>query len=342
GSRYHYECFRCAGCDQAIDGAFSTVSGDYYHPACYETLYVPKCIVCDASLSGQEFMRHVYFRDEGGYCKHHEGHVKSCFSCNRKEPRSDPFVELPDGRHSCFDCVSSAIFESADAKAIYLETVEFMRTGLGLEIPPGMTDVPVLAVDLACLNDQQNVNAFGRHDCGTVCRGLTLSTSRTTIRYFNPGALLWVPRGSDKNSGNNTRGIPATHTTKNVTAVLVLFGLPSHLMASILAHEAMHVWCKLHNSLSRHELPSLVEEGLCQLVSFHYLEHVDAKCRVADEKRAKAAWEYKMIKYCKFAIETDTTPVYGEGFRQASRICAAIGLSELINYIGEENSFPCV
>jgi hypothetical protein len=357
--KYHYECFTCAGCTERITGSFCPHGqGEFYHPECFEELYAPRCFVCKASLSGKEFLKHMYFTDDGGYCKHHEQENKSCFSCSRKEPHDAPFVRLEDGRFVCTDCISSSIFENVDAKAIYLEVVEFMRLGLGFEIPSGMAAVPVLAVDLGCLNNSQRINTFGHHDATTtICRGLTLSTTQTMLRYraLAPGAPApWGAAsgkgGTTPNGGQGQRefrfAIPSlssvAHTLKNVTAVLVLSGLPRHVMAAILAHEAMHVWCKLSSQMTQCELPHMVEEGLCQLVSFKYLEYIDAQYQSQVHMGAnyKNSWEYKLVRYNKYLIEADTTPVYGEGFRRAGEAHAAIGLTELLNFVSEHKLFP--
>ncbi len=57
---------------------------------------------------------------------------------------------------------------------------------------------------------------------------------------------------------------------EQVTAILVLFGLPWLLTGSILAHETMHAWLRL-SGISH--LPADVEEGLAQLMALLWLEH---------------------------------------------------------------------
>jgi hypothetical protein len=55
-----------------------------------------------------------------------------------------------------------------------------------------------------------------------------------------------------------------------VTAVLVLYGLPWLLTGSILAHELMHAWLRLSGV---RQLSLDVEEGLCQLMAMLWLEN---------------------------------------------------------------------
>jgi hypothetical protein len=57
--------------------------------------------------------------------------------------------------------------------------------------------------------------------------------------------------------------------------VLVLYGLPRDLVSSILAHEAMHVWLKLNQGFPFRMEPRL-EEGLCQVVAYLYLQKIAA------------------------------------------------------------------
>ena len=56
-----------------------------------------------------------------------------------------------------------------------------------------------------------------------------------------------------------------------VTAILVLYGFPRLLCGSILVHECMHAFLRLHHFPA---LSPKVEEGLCQLmaqVHIHYI-----------------------------------------------------------------------
>ena len=57
-----------------------------------------------------------------------------------------------------------------------------------------------------------------------------------------------------------------------VTAILVLYGLPRLLTGSILAHEVMHAWLRMHGCT---HLGPKEEEGLCQLVALLWLERQD-------------------------------------------------------------------
>jgi hypothetical protein len=46
--------------------------------------------------------------------------------------------------------------------------------------------------------------------------------------------------------------------SRSVSAVLVLFGMPRDLTASVLAHEAMHVWLKLNKDVPFELQPKVI------------------------------------------------------------------------------------
>ena len=142
--------------------------------------------------------------------------------------------------------------------------------------------------------------------------------------------------------------MPLQHHT-SVTAVLVLCGLTRSLTASILAHEAMHVWLRLHSSLQQagtHFLAPVVEEGLCQLIAAQYLEHLTTTTASSTSKAASSSsscssdWSSRLLAYYSYQIETDPSPVYGEGFRQAAAGFAALGLHALLDHVVATGQFP--
>ena len=128
-----------------------------------------------------------------------------------------------------------------------------------------------------------------------IVRGLTLSEI-SSIRHVTPGLYQYrqTPMGMGGRFGGSFydmgggSGGPSTSsydniycprvtvtTSRSVTAVLVLFGLPRDLTASILCHEALHVWFKLTEHMpSPLSEDSSIEEGLCQYASMRYLEYL--------------------------------------------------------------------
>lgn len=332
--QFHPECFLCAGCGLAIEGTFSP-KGDppsAYHSGCFDELFAPRCILCDGQLKGS-YRRHPFFSAEA-YCTQHEQQLPRCFSCLRYEPLPTPsrrggsrerFHHLSDGRVSCPDCISTAVLESGEAAALYREVLAFLRTGLGLAIPPGMAEVPVLAVDMPSLNEQRPHSLKPQHRAApaeAVCRGLTLSSIGTTQHVSQNS--VYNPR-----TGATSRSQPvllSVSERREVSAVLVLYGLPRLLAASILAHEAMHVYLKLSPAMPFH-LPPLVEEGLCQFAAMRYLEE--------QPRDGTGLRDF----FC-FQISSDSSPVYGQGFQAACTCCSALGLHTVLDIVRETKLFP--
>ena len=367
---YHPECFKCAGCNQQLRGSHYP-KGDppmHYHKACAEELFSPRCCLCDSILRGQ-FMKHPYFPEEV-YCLDHDD-CQQCFACNRREPLAakstsssrprarEGFTKLHDGRVSCMDCISTAVVDSAEALPLYLEAVFFMESVLRLTIPEGMREVPILAVDLPSLNEQRNGSHTG------ITRGLTLSTVGE-VRHISSGSLQF------SSSGYITVSPPQLHRiveVREVTAVLVLFGLPRDLTAAILAHEAMHVWMRLTKSVP-YPLPLQLEEGLCQVVSLGYLDAIPdpsdpSAGHAVRENHSVFSTALSNLEYCsviapsssaqsqrdsdrnralrayfKNQIETDCSPTYGDGFREAQKCVTALGLEIVLEVVRETRNLP--
>jgi hypothetical protein len=93
-----------------------------------------------------------------------------------------------------------------------------------------------------------------------------------------------------------------------------------------MAHECMHAYLRLSGfrtdasaGKADTELPPEVEEGLCQLVALLWLEQAGAAMINADKGQAReaAAFEARLAAFFGHAIRTDTSAVYGGGFRTA-------------------------
>eukprot|EP01036_Dinobryon_divergens_P038743 gene38743-50912_t len=296
--RYHISCMRCAACDEQITGPFVPHGSPAkpYHRHCYDDLFRPKCCLCNDMLPNQYYRANPILEpDCVGFCMTHKRDDRQCCACHRYEPLcssgsgkvnssrnssnsgSGSFTTLPDGRKLCMDCVGSAVLNSDEALPLYLAAVDFMESALGLPIPAGMREVPVLAVDSTVMQEQWNATAgTSSHSNdptqsgGTSgLRGLTVSTAGE-VRHYSPGTVSFTPSLRGWTWTESPPVVVNLVQFRAVTAVLVLFGLPRDLTASILAHEAMHVWLRLRSDMPS-SLPPVVEEGLCQLIASKYL-----------------------------------------------------------------------
>ena len=266
------------------------------------------------------------------------------------------------------DCARTAIIDSSEAKPLYLDCVDFMEKELGLSIPAGMRQVPILAVDVPSLNEQsQNARAQYHaapkpsNPSGTgITRGLTLK-ELGSVNHYSGGSVRWDPVNYCFVA--TPPQVYHTEEIRAASAVLVLMGLPTDLTASILAHEAFHVWCSLTKDFP-FVLPPEVEEGMCQLVAYKYLEYVRGNkdvhaTRRSEKQRSRISisspqnplsthnvsvssdeWDTKLRAFLSNQIETDKNPVYGGGFRQAAACYAALGLDVLLQHIKDHKQFP--
>ena len=131
--------------------------------------------------------------------------------------------------------------------------------------------------------------------------------------------------------------------------------------------EATHAWIKLHPNFPYTDpLPLRVEEGLCQLVAFLFLndgldpinnddvhtsslhsstttsednEGSSANAKKDEDDDSTIPSDEKLRQYFRFCIETDEGE-YGVGFRLAARAYAKMGIQELLYYVALNHDFP--
>ncbi|KAF2537210.1 hypothetical protein F2Q68_00019123 [Brassica cretica] len=145
-----------------------------------------------------------------------------------------------------------------------------------------------------------------------------------------------------------------------VTAILILYGLPRLLTGYILAHEMMHAYLRLNGPTPRdcvfvlvtgyRNLNNVLEEGICQVLGHMWLESqtyatIDAAAASyssssqppgganASKKGEWSEFEKKLVEFCKNEIETDESAVYGEGFRKVNHMVTNSNLYETLQEI---------
>ena len=247
GPPYHSDCLRCDTCQERITGVIYTNENGMHHERCYKEIYHPRCCVCNNRLpeteNGIEWRCHPFFKEDK-FCASHTD-ARTCCACHRIETLAQGHTDLSDGRFLCGECVRTVVVDSDEAAPIYVDVLMFLKDGLGLDIPKDMRNVPVLAVDMPTLNDRSRQE---RHHTGAITRGLCLSEV-SSVSHMGPGSLRYDPvRGRYVGTGSSMRRLEQ----RAVTAILVLYGLPRDLFASILAHEAMHAWLRLNPSFQSH------------------------------------------------------------------------------------------
>lgn len=345
GSVWHPECFICHACSQPISDYEFSMSGKHpYHKSCYKENYHPKCDVCKefipTNMAGLiEYRAHPFWLQK--YCPSHElDGTPRCCSCERMEPKDSRYVDLDDGRKLCLECLDSSIMDTNECQPLYLDIQEFYE-GLNMKIEQ---QIPLLLVERQALNEAMEGEKTGHHHLPET-RGLCLSEEQTV------STILRRPKIG---IGNKIEMIKEPYRLTRrceVTAILILYGLPRLLTGTILAHEMMHAWLRLkgYQTLSQE-----VEEGICQLLAHMWLDSEivagsggsqasssSSSGSVSSKKTARSQFEKKFGEFFKHQIESDTSAAYGDGFRAANQAVSRYGLKSTLEHIRLTGSFPC-
>ncbi|KAG8384507.1 hypothetical protein BUALT_Bualt04G0125100 [Buddleja alternifolia] len=363
GAVWHPECFCCHACNLPIsDYEFSMSDNRPYHKSCYKDLHHPKCDVCKnfipTNVAGLiEYRAHPFWHQK--YCPSHENDgTPRCCSCKRMEPVDARYLILDDGRKLCLECLDSSIMDTHECQPLYLEIQDFYE-GLYMKVEQ---QVPLLLVEREALNEAMEGEKNGHHHMPET-RGLCLSeeqTVSTISRRPRIGGYRIIDMFTE----------PYRLIRKcEVTAILILYGLPRLLTGSILAHEMMHAWLRLEGYPN---LSPNVEEGICQVLAHMWLDSEivagSGSSNVAStsspssssssssaspsssstpsssgssKKGKRSQFERKLGEFFKHQIESDTSAAYGDGFREGNKAVLKYGLKRTLDHIRLTGSFPC-
>ncbi|XP_073010810.1 protein DA1-related 1-like [Typha latifolia] len=345
GALWHPNCFRCDTCHQPIvDEGFRVHNDRPYHTSCYKELYHPKCDVCEQFIPMNtegliECWAHPFWRIQ--YCPSHEmDGTRKCCSCERMERRDAEYVTLDDGRNLCLECLGSAVMDTSECQPLYLDIQEFFE-GLNMKI---QQQVPMLLVERQALNEALDGEKSHHHLPET--RGLCLAEEQI---------VRTISRRPRLGAGNRIMGIktePQRLTRQcEVTAILVLYGLPRLSTGSILAHELMHAWLRLNGYRN---LSDKVEEGICQVLAHMWLDSEivsgsasniastssSSSASTSSKKGAKSQLETKLGEFFKYQIEAHPSSTYGDGFRAGNQAVLKYGLRNTLIHIKMTGNFP--
>ncbi|KAK7834642.1 protein da1 [Quercus suber] len=188
-----------------------------------------------------EYRAHPFWIQK--YCPFHEhDNTPRCCSCERMEPRDTRYVSLNDGRRLCLECLDTAVMDTYECQPLYLDIQEFYE-GLNMKVEQ---QVPLLWVERQALNEAREGEKNGHYHMPET-RGLCLSEEQTisTVRQTRNGA-------GKRNVNMVTEPFKLSRRCE-VTAILILYGLPRLLTGSILAHEMMHAWLRLKGTSIFHD-----------------------------------------------------------------------------------------
>ncbi|XP_051150805.1 protein DA1-like isoform X2 [Andrographis paniculata] len=331
---WHPECFRCRGCSQPIsDYEFSVHESCPYHKTCYEETHHLRCDVCRHVIPANavdviEYRAHPFWSQK--YCpKHEHDGTPRCCSCERMESWNTRFNVLGDGRKLCSECFDSAIMESNACQPLYRDIQKFFK-GLNMKV---LQQIPLLLVDKPALIEAMGGETHGHHQDMPETRGLCLAEERTVNQVLpRPRIRFGI--------GNRTRS-PAFKPTFSceVTAILILL-----LTGIILAHEMMHAWLRLNGYQN---LRQDVEEGICQVVASLWLDSriVESLSKrdgatTTSKQGSMSPFERKLGKFLMHQMATDSSDVYGNGFRAARRAVVGFGLRRTLDSLRKTGHFP--
>ncbi|KAK4346554.1 hypothetical protein RND71_032893 [Anisodus tanguticus] len=352
GAVWHPECFRCQACNQPIsDYEFSMSDNHPYHKSCYKEQHHPRCDVCKHFIPTNsagliEYRAHPFWLQK--YCPLHENDgTPRCCSCERMEPVDARYLILDDGRKLCLECCDSAIMDTHECQPLYLEIQEFYE-GLNMKV---QQQIPLLLVERQALNEAMEGEKHGHHHMPET-RGLCLSEEQTI------STISRRPRiGGYRILDMFTEPYRLIRKCE-VTAILILYGLPRLLTGSILAHEMMHAWLRLKGYPS---LSPEVEEGICQVSAHMWLDSEiiagsgssstsasssassssSSSPSTSSKKGKRSDFEKKLGDFFKHQIESDTSAVYGDGFREGNKAVLKYGLKTTLDHIRLTGTFPC-
>ncbi|KAJ4964727.1 hypothetical protein NE237_016576 [Protea cynaroides] len=346
GGVWHPECFRCHACNLPISDYEFSMSGNYpYHKSCYKEHYHPKCDVCKHFIPTNpmgliEYRAHPFWNQK--YCPSHEHDgTPRCCSCERMEPRETRYVTLDDGRKLCLECLDSSVMDTSECQHLYLDIQEFYE-GLNMKVEQ---QIPLLLVERQALNEAMEGEKNGHHHLPET-RGLCLSEEQTVSTISRRPRIGAGSRLVDM----ITEPYRLTRRCE-VTAILILYGLPRLLTGSILAHEMMHAWLRLNGYRT---LSQDVEEGICQVLAHMWLDSEiiagsgsnvastssSSSSSTSSKKGKRSQFERKLGEFFKHQIESDTSPAYGDGFRAGNEAVLKYGLRRTLDHIRLTNSFP--
>ncbi|CAI0435363.1 unnamed protein product [Linum tenue] len=120
----------------------------------------------------------------------------------------------------------------------------------------------------------------------------------------------------------------------DVTAILILYGLPSGDADGLI----------LSMLQGYQPLSQDVEEGICQVMAHMWLDtqlnFESSSSSTGSRADSRAPFDKKLGSFFKHQIESDSSPVYGDGFRAGQLAVRKYGLQRTLEHIQMTGRFP--
>ncbi|THG23247.1 hypothetical protein TEA_017461 [Camellia sinensis var. sinensis] len=287
------------------------------------TILLPLLRVIPTNAAGLiEYRAHPFWIQK--YCPFHEHDgTPRCCSCERMEPRETRYVALDDGRKVCLECLDSTIMDTNECQPLYLDIQEFYE-GLNMKVEQ---QVPLLLVERQALNEAMDGDKSGHHHMPET-RGLCLSEEQTVSTMLLE--LLDLLVGFQR----FWKALNAVECLQEGIGLLLEVAEVTPFGYRILSQD--------------------VEEGICQVLAHMWLESQimsisgsnvastssSAPVLTLSKQGTRSPFERKLGEFFKHQIESDTSPVYGNGFRAGNQAVLKYGLWTTLEHIRLTGTFP--
>ncbi|KAJ4840978.1 Protein DA1- 2 [Turnera subulata] len=327
-SQYYPRNYRlCGGCHHDIGyGNYLGCMGQYFHPECF------RCHSCGYPITETEiptnaaglieYRCHPFWSQK--YCPSHEhDNTARCCSCERLESWNARYYSLEDGRSLCLECMESAIMDTGDCQPLYHAIRDYYE-GMNMRLEQ---QIPMLLVQRQALNEAIVGEKNGYHHMPET-RGLCLSEEQTVSSIHRKPRI-----GGHRLVGMRVQPQKLTRRCE-VTAILVLYGLPRLLTGAILAHELMHGWLRLKET-------EVLPGSTRNMASTSTASSSSSSSSIsASKKGGRSNVENKLGEFFMHQIAHDASPAYGEGFRAANAAVNKYGLRRTLDHIRLTGNFP--
>ncbi len=282
---WHPQCFTCGGCGKPIvHKTFPVKDGKAWHEICYHRRFSPPCAVCGKPLINKA-LTDIW---GNAFCVAHRKKQPNCLSCGRivSQATTGGGRQYSDGHTLCELCYKDAVLDPGEAAQLFESVrVRFEQMGFNFKGAP----TPFRLVD------DRELASFARK---RKKNHPTLGMARNQV---------------------TTRGKVVVERT--FVEVVILAGLPREHFETVAVHVLCHAWL-FHGGF--YGLPEKVEEGLCTLAEYLWLQKLNTDmARI----RRKMIFESK-------------DPIYGDGFRAALKALKKRNLAQLLTYIRKNRKFP--
>lgn len=304
-------------------------------------------------------------------CANHDfRNLPKCLACNKFDSKHNSkfhSIGVSESR-LCPTCARTAILDDGAARKLFHEVlVFFQKLGLAASfddwtatmtsaVPVNLVSTEEMNKRFSTYKTKDSADKYGIC-CWTEMHSPIIGVAAGFIGTASAKISSVQKKFSTKQQKSSSNSKPKLNPQGagrfvSITQIAALKGLPRVYLGQVLAHEVTHAWLALNPTRKRgvvgenlrfgvtRKIPTLVEEGCCQLVAYLYLDYL------LDSTSGQLTSDEKvLVDYCKWSIRTHSIYEYGEGYKQAGNAYNHIidnggSLSNLLDYVCLHMSFP--